>query len=426
MPQPQRPDPAREIIDFGIEAEDFSPLAVEQTPFLDLGLPWPADARPEPEPWAQGSMPLPGDPLPEADVLVVTWTVAEHEALADVLTPGFGRNSWARYAHRFQNHYVPLIRPGAPSLKVGRLGSYFRTTIAGRRILCFKSELHLNQDGIRTGQGKATLPVRDLFDQMIDEVKPSLVITVGTAGATFPPGAPINVGGMDCPAHELGDVVITRGAKFRLSQEFANEAFATDTYRCASLTIPTQRLAAARTLLARHADKLVEPAFAPPHTKYPWPQGNPLPGFTNSPDFKIDGVDFPRIPPDPDDRFLRIRHIDEPVMGPGLRRRNGRCGARPGGRDAQGGRQAGTRLARHPQCLGSADQRAPAQPPGPGDTAGAAPRPRHAGALGGLVLRDLWLLDEREQRDRRLGDGRLTCRRRPPVPCRLRSSSRSR
>jgi hypothetical protein len=50
-------------------------------------------------------------------------------------------------------------------------------------------------------------------------------------------------------------------------------------------------------LLAHHAGKLVEPAFAPPHTRYAWPQGDPLPGFANSPDFKIDGIDFPAFHP---------------------------------------------------------------------------------------------------------------------------------
>jgi hypothetical protein len=36
--------------------------------------------------------PAPGDPLPAADVLVVTWTIAETEALADVFTPGQPRS----------------------------------------------------------------------------------------------------------------------------------------------------------------------------------------------------------------------------------------------------------------------------------------------------------------------------------------------
>jgi len=93
---------------------------------------------------------------------------------------------------------------------------------------------------------------------MIEEVKPSLVITVGTAGATFPPDKAVSVGGMQCPAHELGDVIITRGAKFRLSQEFRNEPFKSQSFR-STFTIPTSRLDAAKALLAVHADKLTNP-----------------------------------------------------------------------------------------------------------------------------------------------------------------------
>lgn len=299
MPQPVQPDPARQIIDFGLEPDDFELAASEpdQLPFLDLGLPWPAGEQPTPLPWSAAEFPAPGDALPNADVLVVTWTVAEHEALADVLTPGFPRNSWARYARRFEDHYVPMIRNGAPALAARRLGSYFRTEIAGRRLICFKSELHLNQDGKRTGDGTATLPVKDLFDQLIEECQPDLVITVGTAGATFPPKKASSLQGMSCPGHELGDVVITRGAKFRLSQEFANEDFADAGYRCDDFTIPTARLGAARTLLAHHAAKLKEPAFAPPHNGYDWTEGDVIPGFSNRPDFKIDGVDFPEFHP---------------------------------------------------------------------------------------------------------------------------------
>ncbi|WP_066778306.1 hypothetical protein [Sphingomonas sp. CCH5-D11] len=299
MPQPIQQDPARRIIEFGLSDGDLSPHAVQPTVemLVDLGLPWPAGLAPEPQPWGPGEMPAGDDPLPRADVLVVTWTVAEHEALADVLTPGFPRNSWARYTRRFADHYVPQIRAGAPAHKARRLGSYFRTRIDSRSLLCFKSELHLNQDGIATGEGRATLPVKDLFRQMIEEVQPELVITVGTAGATFPPEREVEVDGFPCPPHELGDVVITRGAKFRLQREFAQERFAHNGYRCEEFEIPTQRLDAARGLLAHHAAKLVEPAFGPPHTKYEWPTDEPVPGFSNRPDLKIDGRDFPEFHP---------------------------------------------------------------------------------------------------------------------------------
>jgi hypothetical protein len=297
MPQPIAPDIERRKIDFGMTAEDLSPepQAPQMALLADLGLPWPPGQAPRPQPWGPTDAPSPDDPMPRADVLVVTWTVAEHEALADVLTPGYPRNTWARYARRFEEHYRPLIRAGAPAMKVRRLGSYFRTEIAGTTIICVKSELHLNQDGVTTAPGKATLPVKDFFRQMIEEVQPRLVITVGTAGATFPPGKTTDIGGMTCSPHELGDVIITRGAKFRLQREFANESFAHATYKCETFAIPTHRLDAAKALLKLHASKLTEPAFGPPSAKYQNPA--PTPGFKNEPDFKIDGRDFPAFHP---------------------------------------------------------------------------------------------------------------------------------
>lgn len=299
MPPPIRVDAARQIIDFGLTEQDLSPVPVppEAAPLIDLGLPWPAGAAPEPQPWPDGEIPSPTEALPEAEVLVVTWTVAEHDALADVLTPGFGRNTWARYARNFDDKFRDQIRNGAPSLRAGRLGSYFRTRISGRDVLCFKSELHLNQDGIRTAAGQATLPVKAMFEQLIAEVKPKLVITVGTAGATFPPTGTTEIDGVDCSPHELGDVIVTRGAKFRLQREFANETFAHQSFRCESFSIPMARVDQATQLMAVHSSKLSEPAFGPPHSKYEWPLEGLVEGFKNTPEMKIDGVDMPEFHP---------------------------------------------------------------------------------------------------------------------------------
>lgn len=295
MPNIENVDFARQVIDYGLTEADLGPRLPEAVGVLAaLSFPWPDGLAPVPAPLEQE--PDPEDPLPRADVLVITWTVAEVEALADTLTPGHTRDNWYRYSRRFDAHYRPLIRKGAPALRAGRLGSYFPTRIGGRNIICFKSELHLNQDGVRTAPGKATLPVKDLFAQLIDEVKPSLVVTVGTAGATFPPNRSVTVNGMECPAHELGDVCITRGAKFRLSQEFAQEPFANAEYR-SSFQIPTLRLADAKTLLAKFANNLTEPALGPPTKKYDWTLPNLIPGFRNAPDLRIDGVDFPAFHP---------------------------------------------------------------------------------------------------------------------------------
>jgi len=273
---------AREIIEFGLTADDLGPRQVAPEPAMlaDLGLPWPTGLAPRPEPLDHE--PDTSDPLPRADVLVVTWTVAELEALADTLTPGYARKNWYRYDRKFDEKYRPRIRKGAPALTVNRLGSYFPTRIGNSSVLCFKSELHLNQDGIRTGEGTATLPVADLFRQMIAEVQPRLVVTVGTAGATF-------------GDHELGDVIITRAAQFRLSQEFKNEPFNRKKYVC-DFPIPQSRLQQAKPLLALHKARLIEPDFGPPTKMYPF-NGPLIPGPRPKPDFKIDGRDFDEFLP---------------------------------------------------------------------------------------------------------------------------------
>jgi hypothetical protein len=288
MPNIQKPeaDPvelARHVIEFGKDEEDDQNRKVqpEAMALVDLGLEWPDGLAPQPQ--ELETEPATSDPLPEADVLVVTWTVAEVEALADTLTPGFSRKNWYRYDRFFQEKYVPQIRKGAPALNAKRLGSYFPTKIGEKSVLCMKSELHMNQDGIATGDGTATLPVKDFFHQMIAEVKPKLVITVGTAGATF-------------AEHDLGDVMITRSAKFRCAREFKNEDFNGKEYRCEDYTIPTGQFAAARKLLKQHASNLIEPDFGPPTVRYDF-SGPLIKPPTNKPDFKLDGRDFAEFLP---------------------------------------------------------------------------------------------------------------------------------
>jgi hypothetical protein len=48
---------------------------------------FPAGLAPVPQPIAP--VPSPDASLPHADVAVITWTVDENNALADVLTPGY-------------------------------------------------------------------------------------------------------------------------------------------------------------------------------------------------------------------------------------------------------------------------------------------------------------------------------------------------
>ena len=279
-----RRDLLRDIIDHGATVDDLGPRrfgrAATVTPRRNLGIAWPSGRQPVAVPLEDE--PEPSDPLPKADVVIITWTVDELRALADVFTPGVSSATrWYRYDRNFEQ-YLPEIRRGAPARNAQRLASYHPAKIGRRRVLCVKSELHLNQDGVRTGDGTATLPVAELFRQIIGEVEPQLVITVGTCGATF-------------PEHDMGDVAVTRAARFLLQEEFANEPFAERSYR-SEFTIPRRRLSAARRLMKTFAPNLTEPDFVPPSIDYPW-TGPPLAGLTHEPLLRIDGDDLPEFHP---------------------------------------------------------------------------------------------------------------------------------
>jgi len=124
--------------------------------------------------------------------------------------------------------------------------------------------------------------VRDFFKQIIGEAKPDHILTIGTAGSVF-------------DQFELGDVVITRAAKFRLQNEFRNEAFNGQTY-VSDWSIPTDRLPAAQELAQSIVPDLAEPPFAPPTKRFPF-EGAPLVAPPDQPDFKLDGQDMPEFHP---------------------------------------------------------------------------------------------------------------------------------
>ena len=128
-----------------------------------LSIPFPDGLAPEPQPI--DPPPDRNAPLPQADVVVVTWTVAELNALADVL---HARDTRARSWYRYTRHFEDQLPAADPRRRAGAQGAAARQLLPDARsadttVLCIKSELHLNQDGISTGDGTATLPVKDLF-----------------------------------------------------------------------------------------------------------------------------------------------------------------------------------------------------------------------------------------------------------------------
>jgi nucleoside phosphorylase len=202
----------REIIDFDSESSEgaeffaFATAATGLSKFQDV--PWPKGLAPRPATRMPGRA---SGALPPADVLVVTWTVDEGHALSRVLTPGHdSRNDWKAYTHNF-SAISKKMRRGCPALQAGRLGAYWMTTIAGKKVLCFKSESHLSQDG-------PAMPNFDVWRQLIEEVRPRLVITTGTGGG---------IG----KSWEVGDVVVSPILRFDCTSKFKRQPFAQADYR---------------------------------------------------------------------------------------------------------------------------------------------------------------------------------------------------
>jgi hypothetical protein len=238
------PDLAAHIIRYDSDdATTFSPTSVPVAALTHAAqrapIPWPAGLAPTP---TATPAPSPTAPLPGCDVLVVTWTVEEAKSLADTLTPGFpSKTAWFPYAHLFETDYKPLIRPGAPSLESNRLGSWYPTRIGAKRVICFKSELLLSQDGPK-------LPIAKLWAQLIQETGAGLIITTGTAGGI---GAGI----------VLGDVVVASSVRFDCQKTFADAPFHNAIYPCPALA-QTQFLAA-QGLFAANMNHL-PPSSRPP------------------------------------------------------------------------------------------------------------------------------------------------------------------
>ena len=156
-------DLQREIIDFDSDAPSgLQFLAFSTATGLSRfkPIPWPTGLAPTTAVDAGG---VPGGPLPQADVLVVTWTVDEGHALSRVLTPGKdSHNDYLAYTHNY-SAIAQDMRAGCPAVEAQRLGAYWRTTIDGKSVVVFKSDSHMSQDGPK-------LPNIAVWRQIISEV----------------------------------------------------------------------------------------------------------------------------------------------------------------------------------------------------------------------------------------------------------------
>jgi hypothetical protein len=235
-------DLQREIIDFDSEApagREFLAFTTATGLSRYTDVEWPKGLEPR-----TGKAPAKSSnrPLPKADVLVVTWTVDEGHALSRVLTPGKdSRNDYRSYTHRFAT-ISKKMRSGCPALEAKRLGSYWTTSIGTKKVVIFKSDSHMSQDGPK-------LPNIDVWKQIIGEVQPKLVITTGTAGG---------IG----KSFEVGDVVVSPIVRFDCTAKFKSQPFHSDHYSSASAS--AKYFPIARTLFKANAAQLPKDNTRPP------------------------------------------------------------------------------------------------------------------------------------------------------------------
>lgn len=204
-------------------------------------------------------------PLPKADVVVITWTSAEWDALHYVFSNALEplpqspdnnanwRGKWYPYRRNFHTIFQGLwtrrligaarnTAGGAPALQDGRWGSFCPVKVGTQNVLLFKSDLHVNQDG-------ESLPLVQLVRQITAEAQPKLLLSVGTGGGVR----------LD---DVLGDVVVTNAAMFHLGQEFEAAPFNGQKFTCKTWSPPEKHLAGAGKLVMPVAETPVQPPTA--------------------------------------------------------------------------------------------------------------------------------------------------------------------
>ena len=158
----------------------------------------------------------------------------------------------------FEDKYLPQIRDGRAGAQAQRLASWFPTKI-GAKTRALHQVRAAPEPGrrSRTGDGTATLPVKDLFHQIIDEVQPEAR-----------PHGRAPRGGVST-THDLGDVVVTRGGEVPARRRVHERGVQRQDLH-ERLGHPDRRASATPTQLMAHvhASSSTEPEFGPPTKRY--------------------------------------------------------------------------------------------------------------------------------------------------------------
>jgi nucleoside phosphorylase len=125
-------------------------------------------------------LPTPAGKLPQASAVVISWTSAEWAALNQVFCAGSSpmpysartRGSWKGW----QRYAANL--PSGHASDWSFWGDACLVEVGGKPVLLFKSNTHLDYPGAQY--------LEDLIKLMIADVKPQVILSVGTAGGANP------------------------------------------------------------------------------------------------------------------------------------------------------------------------------------------------------------------------------------------------
>jgi nucleoside phosphorylase len=161
--------PARLLVTAAVSAADFSRKfipSINNTPPLPV-VNWSAIGQKAPQLLETPTQ------IPAADAVVITWAAAEWAALEQVFCGG---GSAMPYSKQRESSWAGWVKysDNAPA-SLGYWGYYRLVEIASSKVLLFKSNAHY-----AASQGEQNL--EELISRLIQQVKPSIILSVGTAG----------------------------------------------------------------------------------------------------------------------------------------------------------------------------------------------------------------------------------------------------
>jgi nucleoside phosphorylase len=123
----------------------------------------------------------PADTLPEADAVVITWAESEWAALEHVFVRSNHEMPYEASHERHWSEWQSYDRDmppygGSDSESWDSWGSYRLVKINDRKVLLFKSNTHLDWPGQRY--------LEDLIYRIARDVRPRLLLSIGTAGGS--------------------------------------------------------------------------------------------------------------------------------------------------------------------------------------------------------------------------------------------------